>query len=254
MDSTLSRLARDGFAVVPDALGAAEIEDLKGAVDQMVRAAEDSARGGVRDLFRVLPAARELAALPGVRRWPAAVLGPACFAVRAILFDKTAESNWKVAWHQDLAIAVRERRELAGWGPWSVKAGVPHVQPPTAVLENMLTVRIHLDACDEENGPLRVLPGSHRDGKLSPSAIEEWKQRTRPVEIRCAAGALLLMHPLTLHASSASTRPAHRRVIHLEYAAGPLPEGLDWYERQGAASRGDSQNALAHSIQRKSTS
>ena len=41
-----------------------------------------------------------------------AVLGPRCFAVRAILFDKTSEANWKVAWHQDLTIAARAQADV----------------------------------------------------------------------------------------------------------------------------------------------
>jgi hypothetical protein len=74
-------------------------------------------------------------------------LADRCFPVRAIYFDKTPDSNWNVAWHQNLTIAVRERRDAAGFGPWSVKAGVPHVQPPVELLEHLVAVRLHLDPC-----------------------------------------------------------------------------------------------------------
>jgi hypothetical protein len=52
--------------------------------------------------------------------------------VRSILFQKPSSFNWRVPWHQDVLIQVREQRDLSGYGPWSIKEGVPHVQPPLA--------------------------------------------------------------------------------------------------------------------------
>ncbi len=139
------------------------------------------------------------------------VLGPECFAVRGILFDKTPTTNWKVVWHQDLSIAVRERRDVPGFGPWSEKAGVTHVQAPANLLARMLAVRVHLDACAADNGPVRVLPGSHREGRLSSNAIEHWKTTTEPVTCVVPRGGLLAFRPLLLHASSPALHPFHRR-------------------------------------------
>jgi ectoine hydroxylase-related dioxygenase (phytanoyl-CoA dioxygenase family) len=156
--------------------------------------------------------------------------------VRALFFDKTPKANWRVSWHQDLTIPTRRRVEVPGFGPWSEKAGIPHVQPPASVLERMLTVRIHLDPCDSFNGPVRVLPGTHRHGKLTPAVIEAFRVSVQPVEAVVPAGGLLLMHPLLLHASSPALRPVHRRVIHLEYAADPLPSPLEWHEQQSLQS------------------
>ena len=146
------------------------------------------------------------------------------------MFDKTPETNWKVSWHQDQTISVVEQREVEGFGPWSVKAGVPHVQAPVGLLERMLTIRIHLDDCGISNGPLRVLPGTHLSGKLSPSELA--RLRSERVEVTCAvpAGGAILMRPLLLHASSVSESPAHRRVLHIEYAAETLSGGLKWAE------------------------
>lgn len=148
--------------------------------------------------------------------------------VQAIFFDKTPAANWKVAWHQDVTIPVQAQVETAGFGPWSDKNGVPHVQADTGTLERMLIVRIHLDRCDSDNGPLRVIPQSHRRGRLTPDEIDGSKSTDREIEAWVPAGGLLLMSPLLLHASSPARRPAHRRVIHLEYAAGELPGGLSW--------------------------
>jgi hypothetical protein len=126
----------------------------------------------MRNLFDVAPGVRALATSAPVRTVAEAALGPHCFAVRGILFDKTPDANWKVIWHQDLTVAVRARAAVAGFGPWSEKAGVPHVQPPVDVLEQMVAVRVHLDDCGPDNGPVRVLasrraPVSRRDRALA---------------------------------------------------------------------------------------
>ena len=136
-----------------------------------------------------------------------------------------------MAWHQDLTIAVRERREVAGFGPWSTKAGIPHVQPPAEVLERKVTLRIHLDRCGPDNGPLRVVPGSHRGGRLDAAAIADHRQRVAEVSCLVDRGGVVILRPLLLHASSAALRPGHRRVIHLECAAEDLPGGLEWHGR-----------------------
>ena len=152
------------------------------------------------------------------------------FPVRAIYFDKSPESNWLVAWHQDLTLALRSRAEVSGFGPWSTKDGVPHVRPPVELLQQMLTVRLHLDDADKTNGALRVLPGTHLSGRLSSERIREL--RTKQPDFLCAASAgdAMLMRPLLLHASSRSDTVRHRRVLHIEYAAFALPPGLEWNE------------------------
>jgi len=148
--------------------------------------------------------------------------------VRAIWFNKSPEANWLVAWHQDLAIAVRERIEAPGFGGWSVKEGVPHVQPPAEVLERMLTVRMHLDDADAENGALRVIGGTHLAGRLGAEQIEAARRERIETICTAQAGDALLMRPLLLHASGRSTSERPRRVLHLEYAAVELPYGLRW--------------------------
>jgi ectoine hydroxylase-related dioxygenase (phytanoyl-CoA dioxygenase family) len=185
----------------------------------------------VRNLLDDSPAVRELATSETVRSVAEAVLGPHCFAVRAILFDKTPRANWKVVWHQDVTIAVRERANVPGFGPWSEKEGVVHVQPPVELLERMLAVRVHLDDCGADNGPVRVLPGSHRVGRLSAEAIDQWREGQAPVDCLAERGSILAFRPLILHASSPAKAPAHRRVVHIEFAADELPAPLDWHSR-----------------------
>lgn len=158
------------------------------------------------------------------------ILGPSAFAVRAIFFEKSSEANWKVAWHQDLSIAVKEKHEVIGFGPWSKKEGVTHVQPPAEMMAKIVALRLHLDDNTSENGPLKVIPGSHLHGRLSTSATDQWKTH-EAVECLAPQGSALLMRPLLLHSSSASKRPLNRRILHIEFANFDLPAPLDWHER-----------------------
>ena len=128
-------------------------------------------------------------------------------------------------------MAVAERNDIPGWINWSVKAGVHHVQPPVEFLERMVTLRMQLDDCGPGNGPLRVLPGTHRLGRLSAVKFRELRSNIAEESCIMPAGSVLAMKPLILHASSAAKIPNHRRVIHLEYAPRDLlPPELRWIE------------------------
>jgi ectoine hydroxylase-related dioxygenase (phytanoyl-CoA dioxygenase family) len=225
------RARRDGFAVVGRVLDECAVSSFEGSLEAVGSGEGVLRRGGVyaiRNLLEVLPAARELARSAAVRALVEPVLGADCFPVRGVLFDKTPAAPWKVAWHQDLTVAVRTRVEVEGFGPWSIKAGVVHVQPPARVLEEVLAVRLHLDDCDESNGPLKVLSGSHLSGRLGADEIARWREEVRPVTCVVPRGGAVLMRPLLLHSSPAPRTPRRRRVVHLEFAARPLPHGLEW--------------------------
>ena len=233
MADTWERIERDGFAVVPPVVGEPAVAALLSALNRLDAGAGVRRREtvyAVRNLLEAVPEVAALARSAERRALVTPVLGENCFPVRGILFDKTADANWNVVWHQDLSIAVAEKRETDGFGPWSEKAGVVHVQPPPSVLERMLTVRLHLDDCGEENGPVQVLPGTHRSGRLTSEQIQHLRQERQATACTSPRGGVLLLRPLLLHASSASRLPCHRRVIHLEYAADPLPGGLQWHQ------------------------
>lgn len=217
-----------GYALVEGVLDRATCDALCEAV--ATAAAPNDRRGlyGVRHLLRDVGEVRELAEAAEVRRLVEPMFGPDAFAVRGLYFDKTPEANWHVGWHQDQTIAVEQRMDVAGFGPWSVRDGVTHVRPPAEVLGAMVIVRLHLDPCGEDNGPLRVLPGSHRRGYLDAGAIREMRKSVDPVACCVGSGGAVVMTPLTVHASSPAVVPSHRRVVHLEYAAEQLPGGLRW--------------------------
>ena len=226
-------LDQNGFTIIENAVDESQIAAL---IDHFQTAATVSysiERNGstfaMRNLLRDHLIVRQLADSPAMRSLVDPVLGPKALAVRGILFDKTPGANWKVPWHQDLSIAVTQRVDLAGYGPWSVKAGVPHVQPTVEVLQNMLTVRLHLDDCGVENGPLLVLPGTHADGVWTANQLDEYRKTNAPVACTINRGGALLMRPLLLHASHSATMPGHRRVVHIEYAADVLPVELSWF-------------------------
>jgi ectoine hydroxylase-related dioxygenase (phytanoyl-CoA dioxygenase family) len=196
---------------------------------QALETALDADRHGIRNLLSNA-IVRAIAGSDEVRRSVASVLGADCFAVRGIFFNKSQRGNWNVTWHQDCVIAVRGKLQIEGWGPWSSKADVIHVRPEPSVLQQMLAIRIHLDDCGEDNGPLRVIPGSHRDGFLSDAEIQN---RSKESAVACAVlrGDAILMRPLLLHSSAPATKPSNRRVVHLEFATAELPHGAEWQER-----------------------
>jgi len=221
-----SDLDRDGFAILSNCIDRETIDCL--------RADFPETRGPDRNVLS-LPSVRALATSRSVREIVEKILGPECFAVRGIFFNKTRQSNWKVVWHQDLTIAVREQRPVNGFGPWTTKAGIWHVQPPSEIMSGMLAIRLHLDESDCDNGPLRVIPGTHRYGRLSATEIAALTKNNR-VTCTVADGGALVMRPLLLHASSTCVANKPRRVIHLEFAAQGLGHGLGWYHTVGRKS------------------
>lgn len=154
--------------------------------------------------------------------------GRPMFPVRAILFDKTEETNWSLSWHQDRTIAVKARRDVPGYGPWTVKQGLPHVQPPFAVTEAMLTVRIHLDDVDETNAPLLIAPGSHLRGLIPAGDVDLLATETPPFACLASAGDVWIYRTPILHASRPAAPGRRRRVLQADYSGDALPDGLEW--------------------------
>ena len=229
----VDEVARAGFAVIEGVVDADRVESL---IQDLAKArinSRGSQRGGLtfglRDLLNEVPSTRVLANSPLLKSVVEPITGSNSRVVRAIYLDKHKEANWKVAWHQDLTIAVRKRVYVEGFGSWSIKAGITHVQPPVPVLNNIAALRIHLDDAGETNGALRVIPASHLQGRLDPTQIQHWKKE-RIVTCSIKAGGVIVMRPLLLHSSLPSLNPQHRRVLHFEYASINLPAGLEWFE------------------------
>ena len=184
-------------------------------------------RPGIR--LHALPGLAALLA-PGrpIGALAAAQIGPTARAVRAILFDKTPGTNWALGWHQDRTIAVQQRHDLPGWGRWSIKAGMQHVEPPFAVIERMVTLRIHLDPVPADNAPLLIAPGSHRLGRVPEGEVDAVVAGCGSVACLAERGDMWVYATPILHASAAARGHAHRRVLQVDYAAGALDAPLLW--------------------------
>lgn len=197
--------------------------------------------GAIMDLVAPLPEDRPGLRLQGVAGLsellgPAGVIGQSVAAaaggemspVRAILFDKNAATNWALGWHQDRTICVRKRRDVAGFGPWTVKAGLLHVAPPFELLARMVTTRIHLDDVPHDNAPLLIAPGSHRFGLVREDRIEAVVAKCGVHACTALTGDAWVYATPILHASDAAAMPRRRRVLQVDYAGFGLPGGLEW--------------------------
>ncbi len=204
-----------GFAVVPGLFSSDCMDRLLEAVDGL---APRRSRAGIRHALGLTPVAglARQAQVIGLAR---AVIGADAFPFRATLFDKSSQSNWLVVWHQDTALPLRERVDAPGWGSWSVKEGIHYAHAPAAALSQVLALRIHLDDSNLENGPLRVLPGTHGLGVLTDDRLHELSTQIAPVDCVVPKGGMVVMRPLVVHASSKSQVDMPRRVLHIEYAA-----------------------------------
>lgn len=217
MQTATAQLAKSGWGLHGTRLDDTTLEKLR-------RDAFTVGAAGQRCLLD-LDSVREVARLLRAELIDAGILPAGAVAIQAIAFDKTPGTNWKVTWHQDLMFPFAKPVSTPGYELPSVKEGIAYARPPREVLDELLAVRLHLDECDETNGPLRVAPGSHRHGILRGSDIPTALSQHPEVTCLAANGDALLMKPLLLHASSPATTPKHRRVLHYVFHSGhPMPE------------------------------
>jgi ectoine hydroxylase-related dioxygenase (phytanoyl-CoA dioxygenase family) len=211
----IEQLEREGYAIVPALFSDREIDALSNA---LVTSTLARSRAGVRHAMRHSRVA-DLAADPRLAELASAALEARSVPYRATLFDKSTDANWLVVWHQDTALPRLEKREAPGWDPWSVKEGIVYAHAPAEALRKVVALRIHLDDSSSDNGPLRILPGTHRQGVLTDDEIQDFTQRISPVECVSARGGVVAMRPLAIHASSKSANDHSRRVLHIEYTS-----------------------------------
>lgn len=189
---------------------------------------EDIPRHGIRNANIKFSSIDKLAKSNEFQDLAQSILGSKPQIVRVIYFDKTPDKNWLVTWHQDRTIAVNDKVDVDGWGPWSIKDGTHHVQPSLDVLDKMITFRLHLDDSDKNNGCLKVIPKSHKLGILTQSELAEIISKEKEYLCKVISGDVVIMRPHILHSSSKSVAPTHRRVVHIEYSNYALPANLTW--------------------------
>lgn len=226
------KIFNDGYAIIGNVFTDIEIENVLQAMLQVDTSSPTFRKGkdlfAIRQFFKGVPAITSLIFNERLRSIISEIFGNDFFIVKSIYFDKPEESNWFVAYHQDLTISVDKKLELNGFGPWTKKQNQFAVQPPLNILEDNFTIRIHLDNTNEENGALKVVPNSHRKGIYRTETIN-WTIETEDV-CRVMRGGIMIMKPLLLHSSSRTTNGNKRRIIHIEFSRSLLPNDLNWAE------------------------
>ena len=228
----LKKLAHRGTAVLGHVYTGREMKHAKALLARYVQAAGEAPGKpvyAVRNVLGVVPGLKNVLFNPNLKAILAAI-DPGLFLTKAIYFDKPPLSNWYVTWHQDTTITVREKVETEGFFGWTRKEGMVGVCPPEEILQNTVTVRVHLDPADAKNGALQVLPGSHRQ-RLNDPEIALITGHSVPHVCEVGCGGVHLMKPLLLHASAKTHHQRHRRVLHLEFNSVALPNGLEWAEK-----------------------
>jgi Phytanoyl-CoA dioxygenase (PhyH) len=216
------RFHADGVELVKSCATATLIDELK------IAFARIDLRAGSRS-FGVSTSEHHLFGMEGCFRKACLALGlDGARPVRILAFDKSPQSNWGLGWHQDRVVALKERADTLGFENWTIKSGVHHVQAPLAILQHMFSLRLHIDDCPKENGALRIIPRSHRAGKISEPDIAHYVASENELICEASTGDILAMKALTLHASSASLIPSHRRVLHVDFCIAELPYPLQW--------------------------
>lgn len=226
-------IIENGFTVINNIFSDEEIEKISGVIQDIDTSKETFRKSedlfAIRQFLKEIPEVKDLIFNENLKTIIKEIFGENYFTVKSIYFDKPENSNWYVAYHQDLTISVDKKVELENFGPWTTKQNQFAVQPPLDILENIFTIRIHLDDTDENNGALKVIPKSHAKGIYRPETID-WKVETENI-FKVEKGGIMIMKPLILHGSNRTTNGKKRRVIHIEFSDKELPEELNWSER-----------------------
>jgi len=215
-------LTEKGYLILPSVLETDECDKLVKYIAPL-----QGQVAGTRNLL-VNPWCKLLAARLSRNLQMVSLLPPNHRAVQCTYFEKSPDRNWRVAFHQDLSIPVKQRVPHEGCTGWSEKEGVIYTQPPVDVLQQLIGVRLHLDECGSDHGPLRVIPSSHVSGRINIDSIGTLVETERSDECLVEKGGVLVLRPLLLHASSKAKVPSFRRVLHFLFGPPTLEYGLAW--------------------------
>ena len=226
-------IAENGFTTIDNIYSDQEIEQILLTIDKADKDKETFRKSAdlfaIRQFLKEIPETINLVLNDKLKNVVRELFGEHYFVVKSIYFDKPETSNWYVSYHQDLTISVDKKVEIENFSTWTTKQNQFAVQPPIDILENIYTIRIHLDDTDENNGALRVIPKSHLKKIYRPETID-WTLETERI-CNVKKGGLMIMKPLILHSSSRTTNSKKRRVIHIEFSNQELPTELKWAER-----------------------
>ena len=224
----------NGYTVIDAIFSSNEIEVIRKEIERESNFSKETFRKtkdlfAIRQFLKEIPSIEKILFNDALKKVLESFLGKHYFVVKSIYFDKPEESNWFVAYHQDLTISVDKKLEIEGFSNWTVKQNQFSVQPNEEILKSIFTIRIHLDNTNEENGALKVIPKSHNEGVVRLDTFDFKNHK----EISCNVpkGGIMIMKPLLFHASNKTTNKERRRVIHLEFSNINLPKELSWSEK-----------------------
>jgi ectoine hydroxylase-related dioxygenase (phytanoyl-CoA dioxygenase family) len=223
----------NGFAVINDIYFAEEIGKINDTISNADTSKETFRKFedlfAIRQFLKGIPDVAEIIFNNKLKIIIKKIFSDDYFVTKSIYFDKPGNSNWYVAYHQDITISVDKKVNINGFESWTVKQNQFAVQPPLEFLQDNFTVRIHLDDTDELNGALKVIPKTHNKGIFKPETIGLEKDSEEICNVK--QGGIMLMHPLLMHASGRTVSNQKRRVIHIEFSNKVLPENLNWSEK-----------------------
>lgn len=232
LDKAKTELTELGFSVINNVYSDSEIESISGFINSLdtskpiFRKTDDLF--AIRQFIKEFPEIKSLLFNDNLKKVIEEIGGENCFVVKSIYFDKPEKSNWFVSYHQDLTISVDKKIDVENFGPWTVKQNQFAVQPTLDILENIFTIRIHLDDTDKNNGALKVIEKSHAKSIYRPETID-WNNEKETI-CNVNSGGIMLMKPLILHGSNRTLNNKKRRVIHIEFSSKDLPKNLNWSE------------------------
>lgn len=209
----MSHFLENGYLIAEKVFEAAEMNSL---IERLAVLNAEPERPGYRHLMAD-PAVRSLARDRRLTALVENITGKRLIPFKATLFNKAGKANWLVAWHQDTTLPVVRPPSSNDWGIATIKDGITFCQAPARVLREIVALRIHIDDSGPDNGPLRLIPGSHNE-RLSDKEIDRAVTDGPQVTCTLGRGGVIAMSPLIVHASSKCTSDRPRRVLHIEYA------------------------------------
>ena len=229
-----SEFGKTGFVVLSSQFSREELSQLDAHLEEY-KSKEKFDNDNPKDLYAIrrlfyhIPELQNIIFNQNVINIVREILGEKSFMTKAIYFDKPPLSNWFVSYHQDISISVKDKLPIDDYQNWTFKKGQYGVQPPVDILQNCITLRIHLDHTDKFNGALKVIPNSHLEGIQRLDYIKEKKENEVICEVE--RGGVMLMKPLLFHSSGKTLNNKRRRVIHLEFSNKNLDGGIEWLEK-----------------------
>lgn len=227
-ESYINSYHAKGYHCIPKLLSDIELAAINALLDSYFKS-KPSKEYSIRNLFQEIPDLKEKIFNNTVLSILKDLFEAQAFVTKALYFNKNSKENWYVPFHQDISIHVEEKIDTDGYSRWTLKEGIVGVVPPVKVLENTVTLRIHLDETDETNGALKIVEGSHLDGIQKSDNLKTLFDQA--IVCSMGRGDAMLMKPLLFHASSKNISGKPRRVIHIEFNNLPLNGSLEWAEK-----------------------